>query len=124
MTTASGLRSPNEGLASVPAFEPHPLLRDGHLQTIAARYLPGPSVRLPAARHVLDVGQGDRLSVLESIPAAWTVGSPGAVLVHGLAGSARSPYVVRVAARLHRLGVRVVRMDLRGAGEGFGLARG
>src|SRR6476661_11162811 len=108
MTTESGLHSPNGGLASVPEFEPHPLLRDGHLQTIAARYLPGPAVRLPATRHVLEVDQGDRLSVLETIPAAWTAGSPGAVLVHGLAGCARSPYVVRVAARLHRLGVRVV----------------
>jgi predicted alpha/beta-fold hydrolase len=46
------------------------------------------------------------------------------VLVHGLAGCARSPYVVRLAARLQRQGARVVRMNLRGAGAGFGLARG
>ena len=36
----------------------------------------------------------------------------------------RSPYIVRFANRLVSLGVGVVRMNLRGAGSGFGLARG
>jgi predicted alpha/beta-fold hydrolase len=124
MTIASDPVLRDEMVSSVPAFEPHPLFRSGHLQTIAARYLPGHRVRLPAVPHLLEAGQGDRLSVWESVPASWTAGRPVAVLVHGLAGCARSPYVVRVAFRLWRLGVCVVRMDLRGAGAGFGLARG
>ncbi len=62
--------------------------------------------------------------MLEAVPEGWSPGGPAAVLVHGLAGCARSPYVVRVAARLFGLGARVVRMNLRGAGSGFGLARG
>jgi uncharacterized protein len=41
-----------------------------------------------------------------------------------LAGSADAAYMVRVGQRLHRMGVRVVRVNLRGAGAGFGLARG
>jgi predicted alpha/beta-fold hydrolase len=110
--------------ASVPPFEPHPLLRGGHLQTIAGRYLPGPRVRLPSVPHEIPIEGGDRLSVLESTPPAWAPGDPAAVLIHGLAGCAQAPYVVRVAARLVRIGVRVVRMNLRGAGSGFGLARG
>jgi uncharacterized protein len=109
---------------SVPPFEPHPLLRGGHLQTIAGRYLAGPRVRLGSSYHEIPIGDGDRLSVLESIPPGWVSGDPAAVLIHGLAGCARSPYVVRVAARLVGLGVRAVRMNLRGAGSGFGLARG
>ena len=48
---------------------------------------------------------------------------PAAILVHGLAGCAEANYVVRVSRRLLRLGIRVVRVNLRGAGEGFGLAR-
>jgi predicted alpha/beta-fold hydrolase len=108
----------------VPPFEPHPLLRGGHLQTIAGRYLPSPRTRLPSTYHEVPLGDGDRLSALESIPPGWRQGDPAVILVHGLAGCARSPYVVRVAVRLVALGVRVVRMNLRGAGSGFGLARG
>src|SRR5262245_32781094 len=107
----------------VPEFEPHPLLRGGHLQTIAGRYLPSPRPSLRATYHEIPLGDGDRLVALDS-PPSWGRGGPAAILVHGLAGCARSPYVVRVAVRLVRMGVRVVRMNLRGAGLGFGLARG
>ena len=48
----------------------------------------------------------------------------GAVLlVHGLAGSARSPLLLRLAQRLYEQGRRVFRLDLRGCGAGLGLAR-
>lgn len=110
--------------AGVPGFEPHPLVRNRHLQTIVGRYVLGPRRRVPSVEHEVAVDGGDRLSILESSPADWSPGRPVALLVHGLAGSARSPYVVRLAARLVRRGVRVVRMNLRGAGSGFGLARG
>ena len=49
---------------------------------------------------------------------------PTAVLVHGLAGCAEASYVVRLGRRLLHQGIRVVRINLRGAGAGFGLARG
>lgn len=110
--------------SAVPPFEPHPLLRGGHLQTIAGRYLSGPRARLHSCYHEIPIAGNDRLSVLESIPPGWAPGDPAAVLIHGLAGCARSPYLVRVAARLVGLGVRSVRMNLRGAGSGFGIARG
>lgn len=106
-----------------PPFEPHPLLRDGHVQTVLGRYVPGPVARLPSVYRELEVSHGDRLSVVDSRPVSWVDGDPAVILIHGLAGCARSPYVVRVAARLYRAGYRVVRMNLRGAGSGFGAAR-
>jgi predicted alpha/beta-fold hydrolase len=110
--------------STVPPFVPHPWFRGGHAQTIAGRYLPGRRLRLPSTYHEIDVDGGDRLSLLESIPADWRPGGPTALMVHGLAGCVRAPYLVRVAIRLVDIGVRVVRMNLRGAGAGFGSARG
>ncbi|AGA27597.1 putative hydrolase of the alpha/beta-hydrolase fold protein [Singulisphaera acidiphila DSM 18658] len=121
MTT---LMAPRCSDATIPPFVPHPWVRGGHTQTIVGRYLPGPRTRFPSTSHVIEVDQGDRLCLLDSTPEGWTPGDPGAVLIHGLGGCARAPYVVRVASRLLRLGIRVVRMNLRGAGAGFGLARG
>jgi predicted alpha/beta-fold hydrolase len=107
-----------------PPFEPFPGLANGHLQTIVARYLPGPRISLPSRYVELPLQDGDRLAVLDSHPTSWVEGGPIVLMVHGLAGCARSPYVVRVARKLFDLGVRVVRMNLRGAGSGFGLAKG
>ena len=108
----------------IPPFEPHPWLRGGHAQTIAGRYWLSGKRDIASTAHVVDLDDGDRLSVLESLPGGWSAGDPVAILVHGLAGCARSPYIVRFANRLVSMGVGVVRMNLRGAGSGFGLARG
>jgi predicted alpha/beta-fold hydrolase len=109
-------------MSGVPAFVPHPLLRGGHAQTIAGRFLLGGSSRLATTYHEVALPDGDRLSVLHSVPSGVRPDTPVALLVHGLAGCARSPYVVRVGARLVREGFQVVRMNLRGAGSGFGAA--
>ena len=110
--------------AGVPPFVPHPWIRGGHLQTIVARFWSWPPPRLDSTYAEVDVGQGDCVSVLDSVPSGWRPGDPAAILVHGLGGCARSPYVVRVGKRLAgRLQVRVVRMNLRGAGSGFGVSR-
>lgn len=106
-----------------PPFEPHPLLWNGHLQTIVARYLPGPRVRLASTYHEVDIDDGEALTVFDSIPETWRSGDPAVVLVHGLAGCVRSPYLSRVGLDLYRMGLRVVRMNMRGAGSGYGIAR-
>jgi uncharacterized protein len=108
----------------VPPFEPHPWVRGGHSQTIVARYLGGEHKRLAGTAHEIELADGDRLLVVETVPPGWASPQPTAVLVHGLAGSADAAYVVRVAERLLRLGIRAVRVNLRGAGAGFGLSRG
>jgi uncharacterized protein len=107
----------------VPMFEPHPLLKGAHAQTILGRYMGGESLKLPARSHQVALPDGDRLLVLETVPAGWEPPMPAAILVHGLAGCAGANYMVRVSQRLLHLGVRVVRMNMRGSGDGFGLAR-
>jgi uncharacterized protein len=79
----------NRGLV-VPPFEPHPWLRGGHAQTIAGRYWPLPWPGLEATAHEVDLGDGDRLVVLDSVPTGWKTARPSAVLVHGLAGCAEA----------------------------------
>ncbi len=117
------LLAPPPALDDFPPFEPHPLLWNGHLQTIVARYMPGPRVRLASTYHEVELGEGAALSVLESVPATWRAGDPIVVMVHGLAGCVRSPYLSRVGLKLHGMGLRVVRMNMRGAGSGYGLSR-
>jgi predicted alpha/beta-fold hydrolase len=115
---------PGPGPADLPCFEPHPWLRNPHAQTIVGRYLAAPWARLAATAHEISLADGDRLVVLDSSPACWESPQPVVVLVHGLAGSADTTYMIRMAARLLDMGIRVVRANLRGAGSGFGLARG
>ncbi|MDE2509432.1 MAG: alpha/beta fold hydrolase [Planctomycetota bacterium] len=110
---------------AIPTFEPPAWLRGGRAQTIFGGLWPGRVSSLKSAPIEVTLEDGDTLVALDSVPPDWSRGrnSRVALLVHGLGGSADSPYVARVASRLFRLGVRVVRMNLRGAGVGFGRAR-
>ncbi|NNJ27678.1 hypothetical protein LzC2_37860 [Planctomycetes bacterium LzC2] len=118
----------------MPAFDPppfrsHRLLRGGHAQTLAAVYWPGtgpylaPLPGVVASRHRVDLGDGDALALHDLKPRGWTLGDPVALLVHGLGGSADSPYMVRIAAKLAARGVRAFRMDHRTCGAGADLSR-
>ena len=66
---------------------------------------------------------GDQCILHDDVPSSWRPGNRVALLVHGLAGDHASPYMVRIAGKLNAQGVRAFRMDLRGCGAGFGLAR-
>jgi predicted alpha/beta-fold hydrolase len=104
-------------------FRPLPLLGNPHVQTLLGTLYRGALPHLSAVeRHVL-LPDGDRLATFDSVPSRWRPGERMAVVVHGLGGSHESGYAQRIAALLLARGVRVVRMDLRGAGRGAGLAR-
>jgi predicted alpha/beta-fold hydrolase len=104
-------------------FYPLPLLANPHVQTFLGAYLPGPGCT-PQRRHVAPLDDGDRLLLYDNWPRGWRVGDPITVILHGLGGTASSPHVQRLAVMLLGRGVRVVRVNLRGAGEGVSLARG
>jgi predicted alpha/beta-fold hydrolase len=96
-----------------------PWARGGHLQTLAAQFLPSPTPVLPWERTRLDLDDGDALA-LRMLP-----GTTDLVvhLFHGLGGSADGHYLRRASARLRDLGHTVVAVNHRGAGEGAGWAR-
>ena len=101
-------------------FRPHPLLANGHAQTLARWAWPRtqrtpedgarlfevePGVRL-IARCRWHEDRADRLTVL---------------LVHGLGGSANAPYVLGAARLAYRAGANVVRLNQRNCGGTEGL---
>ncbi len=105
-----------------PLFHPHPLLRGGHLQTLAAYYFGGANLPYRAVQHHVPLDDGDTLVLHDDCPRNWTPGEPVALLLHGLAGCHRSAYMVRIAAKLNDVGVRAFRLDHRGCGAGSQLA--
>ncbi|HLU48476.1 MAG TPA: alpha/beta fold hydrolase, partial [Planctomycetota bacterium] len=104
-------------------FQPFPLLRNAHLQTMLGHWLRVPA-RVPSRTEIVDLSDGDRLALEISEPIGDAAPARTVVLIHGLAGCHESAYLVRVAAKLVRRGMRAVRLNLRGCGSGAGLARG
>jgi predicted alpha/beta-fold hydrolase len=117
-------RDRTQGQAMHLDFRPLPFLANPHLQTLIGNVFKGALPRLASMeRHVL-LADGDRLALFDSVPAGWRSGMPLVLVVHGLGGSHRSGYAQRLAGLLLAWNLRVVRMDLRGAGRGAALARG
>lgn len=109
--------------ANAPTFRPPWWLANGHAQTLAGAYWPGPLPDYGAdQRHVM-LDDGDVLVVHDDCPPGWQPGGKAVLLTHGLSGSHRSPQLVRLSHKFHARGVRVFRLDLRGCGAGAGLAR-
>src|SRR5262245_54267169 len=104
-------------------FRPLPFLANPHLQTVLGSFWKGFTPPFDHQERHLLLPDGDRLVLHDSAPGGWRPGGCIAVLVHGLGGSHRSGYLVRLAGLLLARKVRVVRLDLRGAGRGEALAR-
>ncbi len=107
-----------------PPFRPHPLIRNGHAQTVVSNYFP--AARLPSntIRYEVPLPDGDALVLHEDSPAAWAPGDRIVLMMHGLGGCHRSGYLVRIAGKFIERGTRTIRMDLRGYGDGIAKARG
>jgi predicted alpha/beta-fold hydrolase len=104
-------------------FRPLPWLGNAHVQTVLGTLWNGKIPPLPAQQRVILLPDGDRLLVYESTPDSWQPGDWMALLVHGMGGSYCSPSVRRTARLLLAEGLRVVRVNLRGAGGSWKLTR-
>lgn len=104
-------------------FSPLPLLGNPHVQTVLGSVLRVSRLPAPSRIRHVHLPDGDQIVLHDSIPPGWRPGGRITLLLHGLVGSHRSGYLLRLAMQLLPKRVRVVRMDLRGAGRGFALAQ-
>jgi len=106
-------------LAAEP-FRPHPLLANGHAQTLARWAWPRTHPVPPDGARLFEVGPGVRVLARcrwhEDRADRLTV-----VIVHGLGGSADAPYVLGAARLAHLAGANVVRLNQRNCGGTEGL---
>lgn len=93
------------------------------MQTVLGNIFKGPLPRVPVERRLVHLDDGDRLMLHDSRPRTWRTGDPIVLAVHGLGGSHESGNLIRLLGLLIPQGLRVVRMDLRGAGAGAALAK-
>jgi len=103
-------------------FSPFPLLGRATSQTLMGgipSLVPAP----PSMTVLVPLTDGDMLAAEVSTPDRWRAEESTVVLVHGLCGSDKSPYLVRLARRFYQRGVRVVRMNMRGCGSGARMAK-
>lgn len=103
-------------------FRPPWWLRNRHLQTFLGSRGDLESVGAGTLVHRVPTADGESLALHEDSPAEASVFSakpyPTVLLIHGLAGSHKSGYVVRIGQSLLRAGWRVLRLDMRGCGAG------
>lgn len=103
-------------------FDPFPLFPGCHQQTIIGSIFhvdPEPK----SERHLITLYDRDQIAIEVTTPENWSEEGVTVAMVHGLCGSHRSPYLVRMTHRLLDLGIRSVRINLRGCGSGKGLAK-
>ncbi len=109
-------------MSDKPHFKPFPFFTGRHTQTLVGTMFAFSFEPDSETRHV-PLPDGDKIALEYSTPEGWTPDKPTVFMLHGLCGSHKSTYLVRMARKLNRLGIRAVRMNLRGCGSGKGLSR-
>ena len=112
-----------EALPGVPPFRPARGLSSAHAQTAWATVFPGLVSLVGTTERRLRLDDGDLVVMHDDCPTDWRRGDHVVLMQHGLGGSHRSGYMVRLAAKLQQRGVRTFRMDHRGCGAGTSLAK-
>lgn len=103
-------------------FEPLWLIGNRHLQTMLGIFA-NLSSEPPSDTLLIDLPDGDRIALEVSTPPGWSRNDPTVVMLHGLTGSHRSAYMIRLANKFYDRGWRAIRFNARGCGTGEGLAR-
>ena len=103
-------------------FRPHPALSGGHRQTLIAHLLRRRLLwSLPSEDVVVEAGDEVRLLLRCSWQPGPREDGPALVIVHGLGGTDTSSYVVSTGEHAWARGWHVVRMNMRGSGDGEAL---
>ena len=102
-------------------FEPHPLLRSGHAQTLASALVPRKFDLPRAERRLFQVDTWSRLLGMCHWQTGKSRSAPVLVIVHGLEGSSDSNYVRGIAEKAYLRGYHVLRMNQRNCGGTEGL---
>src|SRR5438105_2480282 len=89
-------------------FRPLPLLINPHVQTLVAAKLAW-HLEPPAVTRFVKLPDDDTLALEVSTPQGWQPDDQTVLLLHGLCGCHRSPYMQRLARKLLRCGIRAVR---------------
>ncbi len=103
-------------------FEEHKLFSGANFQTIMGsffHFLSEPS----SETKLLTLPDGDKMSLEITTPNGWNNRGKTVVLVHGLCGSHKSTYMIRLASHFQTVNVRTVRLNMRGCGSSKGLAK-
>lgn len=109
---------------NIPPFQPLPLLSNGKAQTIAASYnLPNRCFLPHQTKHIIPLSDGDKIAVIENYAVHCSETARTILLIHGLGGCELSSYLLRATKLFVQMGLRVIRMNLRGCGIGAGLAQ-
>ena len=84
------------------AFTPFFLFSNSHTQTIIGSFMGAPVTAPPSHSEFVLLSDKDQLAMEVSTPKKWKNTDPTVVLVHGLCGSHKSAYLVRLARKLKR----------------------
>lgn len=99
------------------SFTPRRFLKGGHAQTLAGHFLPrGSALPAPETRRFRVAEAVDLPCLCHWQPDRRSAAT--ALLVHGLEGSSSSQYIVGTADKAWAARMNVVRMNIRGCGEG------
>ena len=101
-------------------FRPHLFLSGGHRQTLAGHFV-RKHLRwsLPTEDVIVDAPGEVRILLRVSWQNKRRDNGPTLLLIHGLEGCDRSAYMLSTGALAYRLGWNVVRMNMRGCGDGL-----
>jgi uncharacterized protein len=104
------------GLAEDKPFRPHPLLRNGHMMTIAAVFLRRQFVLPRAEERCFQVDANSKILGHCHWQAGQDRDTPVLVLVHGLEGSSASNYMLGIAEKAWQRGFHAIRLNQRNCG--------
>lgn len=103
-------------------FDPFPLAKGATQQTILGSFFHWQ--RNPKSkRELITLADKDQIAIEVTMPKKWKEEDVTVVMLHGLCGSHKSPYLVRMTKKLSKKGIRCVRVNMRGCGSGKGYAK-